>query len=72
MGAGSASAHRRLSVRMGRMWVMWVLATLQMVAGGVADATAELIKPHAEEGQLSDLSGVRCGVDISGVLVKSV
>ena len=51
---------------------MWVLATLQMVAGGVADASAELIKPHAEEGQLSDLTGVRCGVDISGILVKAV
>ena len=43
-----------------------------MVAGGVADATAELIKPHAEQGQLSDLAGKRCGVDISGILVKAV
>ena len=71
MGAGSART-RIIQPRVGRMSIIWALATLHMVAGGVADASAELIKPHAEEGQLSDLTGVRCGVDISGVLVKAV
>ena len=30
------------------------------------------LRSHTEQGQLSDLIGVRCGVDISGVLVKAV
>ena len=55
-----------------RAWALAIVATLPIASAGVAGAAADLIKPSATIGKLHDLTGMRCGVDLSGVLVKAV
>lgn len=67
---GSAGARACVGARL--FVLAGLLATVRPVTSGVACATAELIKPLAEQGRLADLAGKRCGVATSGVLVKVV
>ena len=57
------------------MWRFYSLLVLSLaphaVTGGVHGAAAELCKPHATATSLREFKAQRCGVDVSGTLVKA-